>query len=55
MKMNALSYMIKCLLCRLVNFQAAVYKNLLLAKCPKYSKYCVKIYLFCTLICLKAS
>ena len=33
MKMEALSYMIKYLPCFLVNFQAAIYASLLLAKC----------------------
>ena len=33
MKMNSLSYMIKYLPCFLVNFQAVIHKNLLLAKC----------------------
>ena len=33
MKMEGLSYMIKYLPCFLVNFQAAIYGSLLLAKC----------------------
>ena len=33
--MNAFSYMIKYLSCLLVSFQAAMYKNLLFAKCSK--------------------
>ena len=43
MKMNALSYMIKYLPCLLVNFQAPIYKNLLLAKCSKpTNRYIIK-------------
>ena len=46
MKMNAPSYMIKYLPCLLVNFQAAIYKNLLLAKCCKpTTRYIIKRFL----------
>ena len=37
MKMNALCYMIKYLPGLLVNFQAAIFKNLLLTKCRAFS------------------
>ena len=41
--MNALSYMIKYLPCLLVNFQAAIHKNLLLTKCFKpTTRYIIK-------------
>ena len=39
MKMNALSYMIKYLPSLLVNFQAAIYKILLLARCRAFFEH----------------
>ena len=37
--MNALSCMIKYLPCLLVNFQAAIYKNLVLARCREHFEH----------------
>ena len=49
MKKNALSYMIKYLPCLLVNFQATIYKNLLLAKCSKLTtRYIIKVRTACS-------
>ena len=45
METNALSYIIKYLPCLLVNFQAGIYKNLLLANCSKPTTiYIIKRY-----------
>ena len=50
MKMHSLSYMIKYLPCLIVNFQAAMRKNLLLARCKAFDHvepttiYIIKIF-----------
>ena len=50
MKMHALSYMIKYLPCLVVNFQAAIHKNLFLARCKAFehveptTNYIIKIF-----------